>query len=164
MDRTGKNMLARLGLVATLAVGLSAAGCQAPMSTIQRTIGGNPAKAYRGMSKEEIIACAGQPASIYSHNTGETLVYHYNGPGPVPSAEKKKKKDEGSILGGRKSSKDWTCSASLVFEAGRLERVTYAHRDVESPYKTKTDPETGKKEYVTPPEPCSFSLPNCVRR
>ena len=82
----------------------------------------------------------------------------------MPSAEKKKKKDEGSILGGRKSSKDWTCSASLVFEAGRLERVTYAHRDVESPYKTKTDPETGKKEYVTPPEPCSFSLPNCVRR
>jgi hypothetical protein len=156
-------MRARLGLVAALAVGLAAGGCQAPMSTIQRTIGGNPAGPYRGMSKEEIIACAGQPASIYPHNTGETMVYHYNGPGPVPGAEKKKK-DEGGVLGSRKSSKDWTCTASLVFEAGRLERVTYAHRDVESPYKTKTNPETGKREYVTPPGPCSFSLPNCARR
>jgi hypothetical protein len=116
------------------------------------------------MSKEEITACAGAPASSYSTNSGETLVYHYNGAGPVPSAEKKKKDEGGSILGGRKSSKDWTCSASLVFEGGRLTRVTYAHRDVVSPYEQKRDPTTGKKEYVTPPEPCSFSLPNCVRR
>ena len=120
------------------------------------------------MSKEEIIACAGAPSSSYTRNTGETLVYHYNGPGPVPGADKKaekKKKDEGgSILGGRKSSGDWTCSASLVFEDGRLTRVTYAHRDVVSPYEQKRDPTTGKKEYVTPPEPCHFSLPNCVRR
>lgn len=116
------------------------------------------------MSKEEITACAGAPASSYSTNSGETLVYHYNGAGPVPSAEKKKKDEGGSILGGRKSSKDWTCSASLVFAEGRLTRVTYAHRDVVSPYEQKRDPTTGKKEYVTPPEPCSFSLPNCVRR
>lgn len=156
-------MRARWGVIAAFLVGLAAGGCQAPVSTIQRTIGSNPAKPYRGMSKEEVVACAGQPASVFSHKTGETLVYHYNGAGPVPSTEKKKR-DDGSIIGGRRSSKDWTCSASLIFEAGRLERVTYAHRDVESPYKTKTNPETGKKEYITPPEPCSFSLPNCPRR
>jgi hypothetical protein len=156
-------MRARLGMIAALVVGFAASGCQAPVSTLQRTIGSNPAKPYRGMSKEEIIACAGQPASVFSHKTGETLVYHYNGPGPVPSTDKKKK-DGGSILGGRGSSKDWTCSASLIFEAGRLERVSYAHRDVESPYKTKTNPETGKKEYVPQPEACSFSLPNCLRQ
>mgnify|MGYP005847978941 CR=1 FL=1 len=149
-------------LVAVLAVGLSAGGCQAPVSTIQRTIAGDPAAPYRGLSKKEVIACAGQPAAVYSHNTGETLVYHYNGPGPVPGADQKK--DTGNIFGGRKSSKDWTCSASLVFEQGRLTRVTHAHRDVVSPYERKTNPETGKREYVTPPEPCSFALPNCPRR
>ena len=164
MDRTGSMRASALVTLVTLvAAAISAGGCQAPVATIERTIAGNPAGPYRGMSKEEIIACAGQPASVYSHNTGETLVYHYNGPGPVPGAEKKKK-DGGNPLEGRKSSGDWTCSASLVFENGRLERVTYAHRDVESPYKKKTNPETGEKEYVTPPEPCSFSLPNCVRR
>jgi hypothetical protein len=149
-------------LVAFMATAMVAGGCQAPVATIERTIAGNPAAPYRGMSKEEIMACAGQPASVYSHSSGETLVYHYSGSGPVPGAEKKK--DSGNPLEGRKSSGDWTCTASLVFENGRLERVTYAHRDVESPYKKKTNPETGKKEYITPPEPCSFSLPNCVRR
>ena len=134
------------------------------MSTIERTIAGNPSRPYQGMSKEEIIACAGNPASVYSHKTGETLVYRYTGSGPVPGAAPKKKENEGSILGGDKSNKDWTCSASLVFEAGRLVRVTYAHKDVVSPYEKKRNPETGEKEYVTPPEPCSFSLPNCPRR
>ncbi len=151
-------------LPAILAAGLCAAGCQAPLSTIERTISGNPAQPYRGMSKEEIVACAGAPANSYSNGAGETLVYHYNGAGPVPSAEKKKKDDGGSPFGGRKSNKDWTCSASLVFEGGRLERVTFAHRDVVSPYEQKRDPTTGEKKYVTPPEPCNFSLPNCARR
>lgn len=159
-----KRMRIVFGFAAVVAAGLCVGACQAPVSTIERTIAGNPASAYRGMSKDEILACAGAPSSTYGTDVGETLVYHYNGAGPVPSAEKKKKEDSGNILGGRKSSKEWTCSASLVFESGRLARVTYAHRDVVSPYEKKRNPETGEKEYVTPPEPCSFSLPNCVRR
>ena len=74
----------------------------------------------------------GRPANVYSHGSGETLVYHYNGAGPVPGAEpKKKKKDDDPFK--RSSGGDWTCTASLVFENGRLERVTYAHKDVVSP-------------------------------
>ncbi len=138
------------------------------MSSIKTTFAADPVEPYRGMSKEQIIACAGKPASMYTRNTGETLVYHYNGAGPVPGAEpkkaeKKEKKEAPSLFGGRKSSGDWTCTASLAFEDGRLTRVSFAHRDTVSPYEQKRDPTTGKKEYVTPPEPCTFSLPNCRR-
>jgi hypothetical protein len=153
------------GVLPLLLACLCASACQAPRSTLERALSADPVEPYRGMSKEEIAACAGAPSSSYSTNSGETLVYHYNGDGPVPGANKgAEKKKEGSSIFTKKSSGDWTCSASLVFEGGRLTRVTYAHRDVVSPYEQKRDPTTGKKEYVTPPEPCHFSLPNCVRR
>jgi hypothetical protein len=66
-------------------------------------------------------------------------------------------------LGKPKSDKSWKCSASLAFEGGKLARVSFAPRDVVSPYEKKKDPKTGEKVYVTPPEPCTFSLPNCAR-
>jgi len=149
--------------LALLAACFCASACQAPRSTLERALSADPVEPYRGMSKEEIIACAGAPSSSYTRDTGETLVYHYSGSGPVPGTGKKKK-EQGASIFSKTSSGDWTCSASLVFEEGRLTRVTYAHRDVVSPYEQKRDPTTGKKEYVTPPEPCRFSLPNCVRR
>jgi hypothetical protein len=167
-----QSILRIAGAIAALAVGPVVVACQAPISSIATSLtAGDPADPYRGMSKEEIIACAGKPASIYPRGSGETLVYHYNGAGPVPgSGEKKapekdkKKKNDGSDLFSRKSGGDWTCTASIAFEGGRLARVTYAHHDAISPYEQKRNPTTGKKEYVTPPPPCAFSLPNCVRR
>ena len=74
--------------------GLCVGACQAPMATFERTVLGDPAKPYLGMTKAEIIACAGTPAGSYTHGTGETLTYHYSGAGPVPMAPAKKKADE----------------------------------------------------------------------
>lgn len=125
---------------------------------------GDPAKPYLGMTKDEIIACAGAPANRYSHSTGETLTYHYSGAGPVPSAAKAKSDGGRGVFGRSKADKSWKCSASLVFEGGRLARVNFAPRDVVSPYATKKDPKTGEKVPVPQPEPCTFSLPNCARR
>ena len=125
---------------------------------------GDPAKPYFGMTKDEVIACAGKPSGSYGTNTGETLIYHYSGAGPVPSAGKEKPDKRKGVLGRSKSDKSWRCSASLAFEGGRLARVNFAPRDVTSPYATKKDPKTGKKVPVPQPEPCTFSLPNCARR
>lgn len=135
----------------------------------------DPAKPYLGMSKEEIIACAGEPYSRYkSGSNAETLTYHYSGAGPVPAApgdkEKKKKKGKdkiSSIFGGDKKDKskdkDWSCTASLVFEGGRLARVSFAHKDVRSPYAWQSEKDPKKREELrnTPVPTCTFSLPNC---
>ena len=76
------------GLVALLVAGLSLGACQAPVATFERTMLGDPAKPYLGMTKAQIIACAGTPAGSYATGTGETIIYHYSGAGPVPSAAK----------------------------------------------------------------------------
>jgi hypothetical protein len=163
LDGNEGTMRAWRGISALLTAGLSASGCQAPRATLERTIFSDPAKPYLGMSKAEIVACAGTPSGSYAHNTGETLTYHYSGAGPVPSAEKKKE-DSSNPLARPKSDKNWACSASLVFENGKLARVTFAPREVVSPYTQKTDPKTHEKVYVTPPPPCAFALPNCSGR
>jgi hypothetical protein len=149
------------GLVAILVAGLSLGACQAPVATFERTMLGDPAKPYLGMTKAQIIACAGTPAGSYPRDTGETITYHYSGAGPVPSAEKSDAPK--GPLGKPKSDKTYECNASLVFEADHLVRVTFAPREVVSPYAEKKDPKTGEKAYVTPPKPCVFSLPNCAR-
>ena len=43
-------------------------------------------------------------------------------------------------------------------------RLSFAPRDVVSPYEKRKDPKTGEKVPVTPLEPCKFSLPNCAGR
>ena len=65
----------------------------------------------------------------------------------------------------KKGGKDWTCTASLVFESGRLVRVSFAHKDVRSPYDWQGEKNPKKREALrTQPVPtCSFSLPNCAR-
>jgi hypothetical protein len=153
----------KAGALLAIVVGAWSAGCQSPRSTLERTFF-DPTKPYIGMTKDEVIGCAGKPSSSYATASGDTLTYHYSGAGPVPTAAPAK--SEGGAkgpLGKPKSDKTWKCSASLSFESGRLVRVTYAPREVVSPYERKKDPKTGEKVYVTPPEPCAFSLPNCRR-
>ncbi len=150
---------------AVLAIGLALGGCQSPRATFEAAIKGDPAKPYLGMTKEQVVACAGNPAGRYGIASGETLVYHYSGAGPVPSAAvKQKSTDPQNPFGKSKSEKNWDCSASLTFEAGRLTRVNFAPRLVVGPYEKKKDPKTGEKVTVTPPPPCNFSLPNCTGR
>jgi hypothetical protein len=155
-------MRAVQSLLAILAASLLASSCQSPKATFERTFF-DPAKPYVGMTKEQVIACAGAPAGRYNTNTGETLVYHYSGAGPVPTAAPKKQDDaKANPFGSKKSDKNYDCNASLVFEGGRLTRVTFAPRLAVSPYETKKDPKTREKVPVEQPKPCSFSLPNCA--
>ena len=135
-------------------------------------LSGDPAKPYLGMSKEAIIACAGEPHSKYQSGAqAETLTYHYSGAGPVPGApSEKKKKDKPSFsFGGdkkdkKKGDKGWTCTASLIFENGLLARVTFAHKDVHSPYdwQKEKDPVKAEKMRKEGVPTCTFSLPNCA--
>ena len=129
----------------------------------------DPAKPYLGMSKEEIIACAGEPYARYKSGADrETLTYRYSGASPVPAApgEKKKKQKPSLSFGGDKGKKDkgWTCSASLVFEGGRLARVSFAHKDVKSPYDWQKEKDPKKQEALRKAgvPTCTFSLPNCT--
>jgi hypothetical protein len=66
--------------------------------------------------------------------------------------KKKDKKDSG-----------WTCTASLVFENGRLAQVSFAHKDVRSPYDWQKEKNPQKQEAMRnkPLPTCTFSLPNC---
>jgi hypothetical protein len=169
-----------IGLAASLAAALLLASCggASPVSTMQSIAYGDPAKAYLGMSKQEVIACAGAPHAKYKMGAAaETLTYHYSGAGPVPAEakpDKKKKSDDekaeekkkSGLFAGidKKSDKDWTCAASLVFENDRLVRVTFAHKDAESPfaYQGKKDKE-GNEAKPEPVKTCVFSLPRCLR-
>ncbi|MGB6426512.1 MAG: hypothetical protein WBF11_00180 [Methyloceanibacter sp.] len=156
-------MSAVRAVFAILTAGLWLASCANPQATMKAIAYGDPAKPYFGMTKDEVIACAGKPSGRYDTNAGETLIYHYSGPGPVPSAGKDKSDERKNMLGRSKSDKSWKCSASLSFEGGRLVRVNFAPREVASPYATKKDAKTGEKVPVPQPEPCTFSLPNCAR-
>ncbi len=79
------------GLAAAALLGSCATAVQGPADMVHRITSSDPTKAYLGMTKEELIACAGQPHSRYATAPGsETLSYHYSGAGPVPSPEKDK--------------------------------------------------------------------------
>jgi hypothetical protein len=139
----------------------------APVSTAQ---GGDPAKPYLGMTQDEIVACAGEPRSRYpSGAQAETFVYHYSGNGPVPGEPDKsaeKKKDKPGFFSSdkkKKEDKSWTCTASLVFENGRLARVAFAHKDARSPYawQSERNPEKAEKLRNEEVPTCNFSLPRC---
>ena len=162
---------ARLGLFLLTGAGLSA-------GLIASAQARDPAAPYLGMTQAEIVACAGDPHSRFrSGANAETLTYHYSGAGPVPAepaktGEKDKSKDKKSSIAdlfgdkkGKKKDKDWTCSASLKFEDGKLVSVNFAHKDVRSPYEwqAEKDPEKqeAKRKEVMPT--CTFSLPRCAR-
>ncbi|MGV1015434.1 MAG: hypothetical protein ACOYB4_10730 [Methyloceanibacter sp.] len=165
-----RRLIAGLGMAASLSLVLASCGGASPRSTLQSIAYGDPAKGYLGMSQAEIISCAGQPHSRYGSGAGsETLTFRYSGAGPVPGAapksDDKKKKPFGGGGGGSQASKDWTCSASLVFESGRLTRVTFAHREVRSPYDWQSEKDPVKQEQMRQEgvPSCTFSLPRCPR-
>ena len=72
-------------MLAIWTAGVVVSSCQAPVQTFERTFF-DPTKPYIGMTKEQIIACAGKPTGSYGTTSGETLTYHYSGAGPVPTA------------------------------------------------------------------------------
>jgi hypothetical protein len=155
----------------TLVLAATLAGLCGVVLLISAAYAADPAKPYLGMSREQIVACAGEPYAKYkSGANAETLTYHYSGAGPVPGAPGEKKKKTGlSIFGDdkdKKSKKDgWSCTASLTFEDGRLARVAFAHKDTRSPYawQREKDPVKAEKMRKEPVPTCSFSLPNCQR-
>jgi hypothetical protein len=161
---------ARLGLFFLIGAGLCA-------GLVTSAPARDPAAPYLGMTKDEIIACAGEPhARLKMGANAETLTYRYSGAGPVPAesakpGEKDKSKDKKSsiadVFGDKKGKKkdNWTCSASLRFENGKLVSVNFAHKDVRSPYawQAEKDPikQEAKRKEETPT--CTFSLPRCTR-
>jgi len=155
---------ARLLCLAVICAGLGA-------SLVTAVQARDAAAPYLGMTQDQVIACAGEPHSRYrSGANAETLTYRYSGAGPVPAepdkAEKKKKKSIADVFGDKKKkNKNWTCSASLVFEGGKLASVTFAHKDVESPYAWQSEKDPKKREAMRKKEvpTCTFSLPRCTR-
>jgi hypothetical protein len=205
-----------------LVLAASLAGLCGSALLISAAYAADPAKPYLGMSREEIVACAGEPYAKYKSGAeAETLTYHYSGAGPVPAAPGEKKKKESGLAGffpggdkadkkdkkgkkdkagdasaasdtsaagdtsaasdtgaagdtgqprvkgsgkkGKKKDSGWTCTASLVFESGRLARVNFAHKDVRSPYDWQKEKNPKKQEEMRnkPIPTCTFSLPNC---
>lgn len=157
---------------------LAAAGASVSAGLVTAALARDPAAPYLGMTKDEIIACAGEPhARFRSGAEAETLTYHYSGAGPVPAEpskekDKDKSKDKKSSIAdifgdkkGKKKDKDWTCSASLKFEQGRLVSVNFAHKDVRSPYAWQDEKDPVKQEAMRKEElpTCTFSLPRCSR-
>jgi hypothetical protein len=161
---------ARLGLFLLAGAGLCA-------GLVTSAPARDPAAPYLGMTQAEILACAGEPhARLRMGANAETLTYHYSGAGPVPAepakpGEKDKSKDKKSsiadLFGDKKGkkNKDWTCSASLRFEDGKLVSVNFAHKDVRSPYEWQAEKDPIKQEAKRKEEmpTCTFSLPRCTR-
>ena len=169
--RTASSSRFRLPLLALVGAGFS-------VGLVTAAEARDPAAPYLGMTKDEVIACAGEPhARMRSGENAETLIYRYSGAGPVPAEPSKEKDKEKSkekkssiadIFGdkkGKKKDKDWTCSASLKFESGTLVSVNFAHKDVRSPYAWQAEKDPEKQEAMRKEElpTCTFSLPGCAR-
>jgi hypothetical protein len=138
---------------AAAVLALSAAGCgggfSGPEQAIKDLTRVDYGKPYIGMSRQQVLKCAGQPRSrIPASGGAETLVYHYKGAGPVPGG----------------TPKDATCTASLTFKHGTLIRVNYAHKEGRSPYawQAEKDPEKQAQMKRQPLPTCVFSLPRCA--
>jgi hypothetical protein len=169
--RTGLGFVAGMALAGALSLLLAACANTGPGDAIERITAVDYGQPYLGMSKTEVLSCAGTPRSrIPAGKTTETLVYHYSGAGPVPSGAAEsgdKKKASSPFGGGEKKSKGPkpTCTASLTFEKDVLVRVSYAHMNVRSPYEWQGEDneaaaERMRKEGVPT---CVFSLPRCRR-
>jgi hypothetical protein len=166
--RAAGRFAAGVTLTVGLALGLTACAYSGPNDAFKRLTTVDQSKPYIGMTKEEVLACAGPPHSLYgSGPNSETLTYHYDGDGPVPSSGGEKKKSSSGFLsfGKKKGGGDWTCTASLVFENDKLVRVSYANKDVRSPYQWQHEKDPKKREELKdePVPTCNFSLPRCRR-
>ena len=87
-----------------------------------------------GMSKADILSCAGTPAQSSKSNNIEVLTYSYAAGQP--------RSDSGAVQQGQ-------CSASFVFQRGRLTKLNYTGR-------------TGG--LATQGEQCGFIVANCLKR
>ena len=138
-------------LAAAVLLGSCATAVQGPADMVNRITASDPTKAYIGMTKAEVIACAGQPHSRYPAAGGsEIITYHYDGAGPVPPEKKSDKGDKDDKPKG-------FVRRRQVGQEGRLDlhreprvrrrpadvRVSFAHKDVDSPYawQKEKDPE-----------------------
>ena len=159
-------------LAAAMLLGSCATAVQGPADMVNRITATDPTKPYIGMTKAEVLTCAGPPHSRYPAAGGsEILTYHYDGAGPAPAPEKKSDKGDkdankpkGLFGGGKPGGKGtWTCTASLVFDGDRLTRVSFAHKDVDSPYAWQKikDVEKQEEKRAAGVPTCTFSLPNC---
>jgi len=163
--------VASVAFAAGLAAALQACAYSGPRDMYDRLTTKDYGKPYIGMSKSEVLRCAGQPWSrIATGANSETLVYHYTGAGPVPGGasvpDKKKKKDANPFSGltARKTG-NFSCTASLGFDGDRLTRVVYASKDVRSPYDWESEKDPKKREEMKREgvPTCMFSLPRCPR-
>ena len=83
-----------------LVLAASLTGLLGSVLLIHAAYAADPAKPYLGMSKDEIVACAGEPYAKYKSGAeAETLTYHYSGAGPVPGPPGEKKKKQGGLAG-----------------------------------------------------------------
>lgn len=150
-----KYRLVDLPVLAVFAGGLASflAGCaggSGPGDAFKQLTRVDYGKPYIGMGKQEVLNCAGSPrARIPASGGGETLIYHYQGAGPVPGG----------------APKGAPCTASLTFNGGQLKRVNYAHVDTRSPYayQSERDPKKAEELRRTEVPSCVFSLPRCPR-
>jgi hypothetical protein len=164
-------LAASMALAAGLAAALGACAYSGPRDMYNRLTTKDYGKAYIGMSKAEVLTCAGQPWSRIATGAGsETLIYHYTGAGPVPGGapvpDKNKKKDSNPFSGfARKKTGDFACTASLVFNGDKLAQVIYASKDVRSPYDWESQKDPKKREEMKEEgvPTCVFSLPHCQR-
>jgi len=139
---------ALIGGLAVLASGCAGGGFSGPEQAIKDLTRVDHGKPYVGMSKQQVLSCAGQPRSrIPASGGAETLIYHYKGAGPVPGG----------------TPKDATCTASLTFSDGKLIRVSYSHKEGRSPYawQAEKDPEKAAQMRKEGTPTCVFSLPRC---
>jgi hypothetical protein len=159
-------------LAAASLLGACATAVQGPADMVNRITASDPTAPYIGMTKSQVISCAGSPHSRYQGDGTETLTYHYSGPGPVPKpasdkSDKDDKKPKGPFggIGGSKDKGSWDCTASFVFEGDQVVRITFAHKNVDSPYAWQkiADPDKAEKKREEGVPTCQFSLPNCPR-
>jgi len=132
----------------------------------------DPAAPYLGMTKAQILACAGSRIRVLRAAPQKRrlpiTILAMPVPAQEPNAEEKKsgEKESKSIFSKfkKKEDKNWTCSASLVFENDKLVRVTFAHKDVRSPYQwqSEKDPKKTEKMRKEGVPTCAFSLPRCA--
>jgi hypothetical protein len=157
-------------LAATALLGSCATAVEGPADMVNRITASDPTAPYIGMTKAQLLSCAGNPHSHYEGDGTETLTYHYSGAGPVPkpaSSDKDDKKPKGPFggIGGNKDKGDWDCTASFVFEGDKVVRINFAHKNVDSPYAWQKikDPDKAEKAREAGVPTCSFSLPSCPR-
>lgn len=161
--------MALMGVIVAACLAGLLSGCgggSGPEDAYKQLTRVNHAEPYIGMSKAEVLKCAGQPrARLPASGGAETLVYHYSGAGPVPSGGADKKKSSNPFSKKKKKGGDTECTASLVFENERLVRVSYAHKNARSPYawQGEKDPKKAEEMRNAPLPTCVFSLPRCPR-